>query len=478
MMRFFATAKIRPWLLYSTLGLGALALAIGLSYGVVFLPFKLLVAFIIGFAISVITVVNPLIGLYLLAFFLPFERIGSVDIGGMTVRISQVLAILSLTAWLGRGLLLQKFKLRSYPIFIPICAFLIINVLALSNAPYLQRSLLVFSFTLFTVILSMAVPNVIRHRNQVAMLIKILLISAAVVCIFGLYQFAGDLVGLPTSLTGLREQYTKDILGFPRIQSTALEPLYFANYLLIPLCLAATLWFSRASKIKSYWLFGLIIIAGLNLVLTVSRGGYIAFAASCMVIVLAYFKQVFTIRNITAGLVICGIVALLALRFLNVGEQLTSFATHVTNLFGGASYEERVETFSSAETIWVNHPWIGIGPGSFGPYSSYHPRIVPNEGYAIVNNEYIELLAETGILGLVCFSIAMLMLFARSIKAWLTATKDPLLRAVLLGLTAALGGILVQYNTFSVLYITHIWFTIGLLITVQNIILHGDKQNV
>ncbi|EKD76247.1 MAG: hypothetical protein ACD_43C00176G0002 [uncultured bacterium] len=72
----------------------------------------------------------------------------------------------------------------------------------------------------------------------------------------------------------------------------------------------------------------------------------------------------------------------------------------------------------------------------------------------------------------------MLMLFARSIKAWLTATKDPLLRAVLLGLTAALGGILVQYNTFSVLYITHIWFTIGLLITVQNIILHGDKQNV
>jgi hypothetical protein len=70
----------------------------------------------------------------------------------------------------------------------------------------------------------------------------------------------------------------------------------------------------------------------------------------------------------------------------------------------------------------------------------------------------------------------MLVLLTRSVKAWRKAKSDPLLRAILVGLTAALCGILVQYNTFSVLYITHIWFTIGLLITVQNIILHGNTH--
>lgn len=453
-----------------------LVVGIALSYSVVLLPFKLVVATIAVIVVTIVSIVNPAAGLLLLAFFLPFERIGSVDVGGITIRISQVLAIISIGAWLGRGLLLQKFKLRNYPIFLPITAFLVVNVLALSNAPYVQRSLLVLGFTLFTIMVSVALPNVIRHRIQVEQVTYILLASAAIVSIFGIYQFVGDLAGLPTSLTGLRAQYTKDILGFPRIQSTALEPLYFANYLLIPLCLASALWLSRSSKLKAFSLLVLIGMAGLNLVLTVSRGGYIAFIVSCFIIVAAYFRQVLTWRNLITTAVIGTVVTLLALRFLNVGEQLTSFMDHVTNLFGGASYDERVETFVTAETIWTNHPWIGIGPGSFGPFASYHPRIVPGEGYAIVNNEYIELLAETGVFGLLCFLGIMIILLTRSIKAWRCSASDPLLRAILVGLTAALCGILVQYNTFSVLYITHIWFTIGLLIAVQNIILHGDKQ--
>jgi len=35
---------------------------------------------------------------------------------------------------------------------------------------------------------------------------------------------------------------------------------------------------------------------------------------------------------------------------------------------------------------------------------------------------------------------------------------------------AAFVGILVQYQTFSILYIMHIWFVIGMLISVQNLI--------
>ncbi|MFA6475414.1 MAG: O-antigen ligase family protein [Patescibacteria group bacterium] len=450
-----------------------LALIIGIAFA--YLPLTYVLAGLIGFICICVIVINPILGMYLLSFFLPFERIGSLDIAGVTIRLSQVIAIITILAWLMYGLVLSKFKLRPYPILLPIAGFILVMCAGITNSPNLDRSLLVLGYILFTMCVSIILPSIIRHTDQVKRVIYILLGSMFVVCSFGIWQFLGDIVGLPTSLTGLRPQYTKEILGFPRIQSTALEPLYFANYLLIPLSLAIALWLSKSSKIKPWWLFALIALGGINFILTVSRGGYIALAATLLCLAIAYWKQLLKPTIIIPLIISVAIAGGVAYQFLGLTEQVNTFTEHVMNIFGGASYSERVETFDIAERIWWQHPWVGIGPGSFGPYASYHPYIVPSDGYKIVNNEYIELLAETGVLGLACYIIMMIMLYIRSVKALLHGT-DPFMRHVLIALLAALTGILVQYNTFSVLYIMHIWFLIGLMVTVQNILLHGDHQ--
>jgi len=449
--------------------------AVVLGYGSTKFSPLILVAGIVGVLLVGIIYANPVVGMYLLTFFLPFERIGSVDVGGITIRISQVIAILTLTAWMSRGLILQKFKFRPFPLIIPIGIFIAVNILALVNAPNLHRSLLVLGFTIFTILVAMMLPNIIRHTFQIEWLTKILFISVTLVSLFGLFQFLGDMVGLPTSLTGLRPQYTKAILGFPRVQATALEPLYFANYLLIPMCIALAVWLSKSSKIKSWQLLSIVLLAGINLVLTVSRGGYIAAAIAFMTVCLIYFRQLFTVRSVVTGMIVISLVVGVSWRFLNGMDQITSFIEHVTDLFGGASYSERVETFTIADHIWLEHPWIGIGPGSFGPYASYHPLIVPAEGYKIVNNEYIELLAETGLIGLSCYLLLVMMVLLRSIKAWRVG-KNNFLKSILIGTSAAYIGTLVQYNSFSILYIMQIWFTIGLLVAIQNILIFGDEK--
>ncbi|GAH74752.1 unnamed protein product, partial [marine sediment metagenome] len=94
----------------------------------------------------------------------------------------------------------------------------------------------------------------------------------------------------------------------------------------------------------------------------------------------------------------------------------------------------------------------------------------------IVNNEYLEILAESGILGLALFALIIIILIIRNIKAIIKA-QDKFIKAILVGLLAAFIGILVQYNTFSILYVMHIWFTIGLMIAVQNIVLRNNKNN-
>ncbi|MFH1536851.1 MAG: O-antigen ligase family protein, partial [Patescibacteria group bacterium] len=354
--------------------------------------------------------------------------------------------------------------------------FILINILAIYNAPNIERSTMVLLFIIFTSFVALLIPNLIKKKENLNKMLYVLFFSYSLVTIFGIYQFLGDIVGLPPELTGLRELYTKDVLGFPRVQSTALEPLYFANYLLLPFCLLLTVFLTKSLKLKPYILASLVALGGLNLVLTVSRGAYIAFAASLIIVCIFLFKKVFTPRNIIYFIIVVSLVSVGAVKFLNLENALEDFTEHTQSIFEGASYEERVDTFSESQRAWSTHPLIGIGPGSFGPFSSSHPYVVPQDGYKIVNNVYLEILAESGILGLALFILIIIILIIRNIKA-IIVEQNNLLKALHIGLMAAFIGILVQYNTFSILYIMHIWFTIGLMIACQNMTLNKKNEN-
>jgi O-antigen ligase len=204
--------------------------------------------------------------------------------------------------------------------------------------------------------------------------------------------------------------------------------------------------------------------------LTVARGGYFAFVPVVAVLAIYYVRQLFTVRFalwVSAAVLIAGIGAS---QVMDLGAVTEQFITHVTQLFAGASYAERVDTISSAFAAWRTHPLVGIGPGGFGPWYAAYPLTTPASGWNIVNNEYIELLAEHGILGLGAFLLLCTGLVIRSIKA-LRAPGSRDVKVVLVAFLAAFIGILVQYNTFSILYIMHIWCVMGLLVALQNMIL-------
>lgn len=455
----------------------AIALGWAVSQALEVIKPSVVVGAVFGLGFVLLISRNPYWGVILIGFFLPFERIGSIELGFATLRISQILAVISIFSWMAHSISRGSWKLVRNPVFWPILIFLGLAWLSLINAPNTERSIVVLSFTAFTILVSLFLPNILTSEHRLKTMITAILIGMGVTCLFGIYQFAGDLAGLPTSLTGLRELYTKDVLGFPRIQSTALEPLYFANYLLLPLSLLLTLFLKKQSPFSRNVSVILLLLAGINFVLTVSRGGYIAGTASVLVVAVFTLRQLLTVRNLVTVMVVVALVGFISVRFLNQGEALEKFVDHAQNIFGGASYSERVETYAVAYRAILEHPVLGIGMGSFGPYASYHPYIVPSQGYQIVNNEYLELAAENGILGLLAFLIILFTLAARTVKAYVV-TKSAFLKSVIIGLSAALIGILIQYNTFSILYIMHVWVTIGLLMCVQQLILNRYHEPV
>ena len=417
----------------------------------------------------------PMFGVLAVVFLLPFERIGAVDFSGVTVRPSQVVAVALLAAWLTRSAWRGRLHWRPQPLLIPLCAYLLVLGFGLTHAENLPRAFAVFAFTAFTLAVSIVIPQVVRTEAQANRAVNVLLFTTAIVSAFGLFQFLGDYAGLPTSVTGLRDLYTKAVLGFPRVQSTALEPLYFANFLLLPLSLLTASLFSRVKR-KGFFGLPLLLLGGLVLVLTVARGGYLAFAASVVVIVVFSLRQFLHPGRILAFGASILIVGAVAVQLLGGGTDALSvqkFTGHITNLFTGASYEERIATFDLAQQAFHEQPLIGIGPGQFGPFASTNPSSEPKDGWKIVNNLTLEVLAEAGILGFLALALAFTILIVRSVQA-IRRANSPNLRALLVGGRAASIGILVQYETFSILYIMHVWVAVGLLVAFQNLALHAE----
>lgn len=436
----------------------------------------LAVILIIGLAlmigIFVLVLKNPFLGLLLIVFTLPFERIPTLDIGFFTVKMDQVFAGLTMLAWI-LNLMFAKRKILSYPLGIPLILFLLTALIGVFQAGDFSRALSVFIFVAFMMVISFTTVNLIDDKEKLISLIKTLFISAALVCLFAFYQFLADLAGFPLILTGLKDIYSKAVMGFPRIQAFSMEPLYLANYLFIPLGLAAAFYFFRQREVGAKnRLLVLILAIILIIVLGISRGAYLALFFMGLFFALFLLKKVLTIKNLIISLFSLLIIGTAAYGFLTIAqpkaiEQFTQHAT-LERYYEEESVQKRLRDYQKALGFFATSPVIGIGLGNYGPAYENYPNQPKGDNWEIVNNQYIETLTETGVLGLSSLLLVFLVIIWRSIVAYFK-TQDQLLRASLFGLLAAFLAILVQYNFFSTLYIMHIWVLIGLIIAVQNL---------
>lgn len=438
------------------------------------LSLAIILVFLVVLVIAFFILRNVELGWLLIIFFLPFERVPTFNLGGVDLKINTILGFITLIAWvLALMFNPKKYKVSPNALAIPLLIFIFTMVLSLAQAQAMARSLQVLFFILFTMGLSVLAVNMVQTKEILNKTIKTLFASALVVGIFGLFQFGGDVIGLPQSLTLLKTGYTSSVFGFPRIQAFSMEPLYLANYLLIPLMIGAAFFFNKTGPLKRWQLVSLVSLLMINFVLTVSRGGYLGFIGAAIVLGIIIFRKVLTWKNIVYGLLIIVVVGYGVAFALSRGDvrATNEFIGHVmlADLKRGESIQGRLATFRRAMQAVHESPILGIGIGNYGPWNKFYPPYTPPTGWDIVNNQYLETLAETGIVGLSAFGLFIFVLIVRSFFA-LKYVKDKYLSSVLVGLLAAFIGVLIQYNFMSTLYIIHFWILIGLLIAVQNII--------
>ncbi|QQS26897.1 O-antigen ligase family protein [bacterium] len=419
---------------------------------------------------------------------LPFERIPSIDVSFITLRPS--LFIGGLLILRGLWILIKSRKSGWLPIEIVLLGLFILWVSLIIPISINQiRAIQVVLYTVFAIGVGISVFYLWKNIGELSRrkVIITLYIAAIITSVFGIYQYFGDFFGLNSSWTGLSERYSWRVFGFARIQSTGLEPLYFGSYLLLPTLLLINEVLYRKKIIRYSGVVLTLFIATLSL--TLSRGaiyGLIGALILTFVCTAIYRRKLVSGRLVRVALAIAigFILALSCIQLFNRTPLISdspaegkkaagAYVQQLTNSGVEGSGDDRSRFRLKAirlSTSDMNVLLFGIGPGQFGPYIQ-GPNAVG--GWAIVNNLPLEILLETGLVGLILLLTLIILLVRQSIMYLRRPnSRDTYLVA---GLLTYIFSQLIQAQTFSTLYIMHIWVAIGLLMGV--VVSNKDNLN-
>ena len=236
----------------------------------------------------------------------------------------------------------------------------------------------------------------IRHETE-----KVILISAIFISLWGLFQFACNVTGIPypyyifnnsdsASATGFLQ--TLDV-GISRVSSVAVEPSVLAQSLLAVLPLTLPAWLKRGSILSSSIDRLSTLLFLVVLILSTSATAYLGlFMLAALVLALLLHTRAMSIGKTIGLLVVAtgtaiGAVALAMSSTTVVNDVISSALLDKSTSGSGL---ERIMTIGLAYGYFQKFPILGVGWGS----ATSHDLIV-------------KLLSNVGILGTFIFLCAM-----------------------------------------------------------------------
>ncbi|MGV3774219.1 MAG: O-antigen ligase family protein [Verrucomicrobiales bacterium] len=275
------------------------------------------------------------------------------------------------------------------------------------------------------------------HKQEHTQIILLTLVFVGMgISIYAVYQYMTE--------SGMVWWFSKPVAYAGRASGTYFSPNHFAGFveMLIPVALG----FVFLGRSKALWKVfigyaALVMIAGLAV--SVSRGGWIGAAVGMLILFgVLFFRRETRIPSI------------IMLSLLILGGVL----------FGVKSYQaqKRVEDAKGAQHvrsllwkpafyIWKDHPWTGVGPNHYDVYFRKYREFWVQTRPVYAHNDYLNTLADYGIIGSAIILSALAFLLWGVLKTWKfvkrtneIANKPSNRSAVALGCACGLAAIAVH----------------------------------
>jgi O-antigen ligase len=208
---------------------------------------------------------------------------------------------------------------------------------------------------------------------------------------------------------------------------------------LVPLVLGRV----RRERWPVVGLFAVVPIGALFL--SVSRGGIVSFGVELAVLALLMIQRRTMGKQLFAGAAVL-LLALLMVSWLGVGQLLQRFSSFQSlEVTAGKRASMRRDTWQ----IFLHHPVAGTGLGTLQIVYPYYESLYDGKIVNHAHNDYLEALAETGLLGGLCCAWFLGVLFSKSLERLLRRDNSFAGTLQLSGLVAGSGFLvhsLVDFN--------------------------------
>jgi O-antigen ligase len=461
---------------------------------------KMALALLGGVLIGTLILIRPVIGLYLLILSVPIQDAGALSVGSTTLTATKVIVILALAAWLVRRLAVRDEQPLRAPLAIPFVLLLLAMTMSLFAARSTGAALSELLRWVEAFLTYVIAADLIRTRKQLVLAVGVLLAGPLVEAIYGLRQFAtgagpasfaiNDTLSRAYGTFGMPNSFAGYLgMGFSLAFALA---LFFTAAVLIGILTGRWPQYSDGRKVISVpgRFFRTVVFGGLTagiallilggIIVSMSRGAWVGVIVGIAVMALASGKKVY-LPALGGVLLILLLIAsghgnllptLLTERFTSVASELRIFdVRHVMVTPANFAVVERMAQWQTGASMFMDNPVFGVGIGNYNAaYAQYH--IFPwihSPGHA--HNYYINIAAETGILGLLAYLGLVIMIFVQGFKA-VSKTADPLYRAVAVGALGICGAV-AAHNFFENLHVLSMgiqWATVLALFAVVPLI--------
>ncbi len=429
----------------------AVAIALGLTLTTPTIGMQAVIGFLVILTAftSVPAALYLLIASMLLSPEVAIGRIEGRGVGGreLSFRMDDILLVIIGVSWLVKNILYRELALfRETPLNRPIAAYMVICVVStlLGVLNGHVRPMTGFFFVLkyfeYFFVFFMVV-NHVRSQEHVVGLVAALLAVGLIVSLYAIYQIP----------SGIRASAP--------FEGESGEPNTLGGYLVFLLALMTGLLLHiQIGPIR----IALLVLSGfaiLALMATLSRSSYLAGAVLLMAVGLTQWRRP---RVVTLLLVIIALIPLFAPA--NVKQRVNE--TFFGRQYGGEikvgqvgldlSTTERLKSWAYVLKDWVHDPILGRGI----------------TGYAWADAQYVKIIGETGLAGLVAFGFIVYRLWRCARESFLSQT-DPFAKGLahgfLLGLVAMLAHG-VGANTFIIIRIMEpFWLCAGLVMLLPSL---------
>ncbi len=362
----------------------------------------------------------PVTGVYAAIFVAPLIPFSSMPLAGICI-------------WTTISLILKSvydtdFKWRREGAGVALALFLGVLFISCVFSFARMSSLVVWAMYFVFVTFYFTVINTIKTREALYGLLRLFVISGALVALYGVMQYV---FGWTTTNAWIDEEMFEE--ETMRVYSTLANPNVLGEYLLLVLPPALVFFLKDKAKSMSKWVYlGISGVMLLCLILTQSRGCWLGFMATAAVFITFWEGRLW-------GLVPLALCALPFVLPQTIIDRLLSIGD-----MGDSSTSYRVFIWMGAMGILRNYliGGIGMGEGAFGqvyPLFSYNAVVAPHS-----HNTFLQLLVEGGIPALATFIAVLVLVLKSGHKAYKKNQKKSLDSLMVLGICGGIIGFLVQ----------------------------------